>query len=147
MSEAPINVAIVGSRNYPHLDEVYHCVGFLPKDSVIVSGGALGVDFTAKLAAYDYGLECAEFLPDWQTYGKRAGAIRNRKIVDNADVLIAFWDGESKGTMITVDMARKAGKKLAIVCPGDKCRAPHEVRDTLKIIFDVLDAPSTERTR
>jgi len=52
------------------------------------------------------------FTPEWDKYGKRAGAIRNQEIVNEADTIIAFWDGQSKGTKITIDMALKAGKPL-----------------------------------
>ena len=51
---------------------------------------------------------------DWERYGRGAGMIRNKQIIADADVVIAFWDGASKGTKNSVELARKAKKKLAI---------------------------------
>jgi len=54
---------------------------------------------------------------DWQQYGRRAGAIRNRRIVAAASRVVAFWDGASKGTSITIDMARELGKPVEVIGP------------------------------
>jgi hypothetical protein len=54
------------------------------------------------------------FKPDWDKYGKRAGFIRNELIINEADKIIAFWDGESKGTKLSIDLAIKAGKPIDI---------------------------------
>jgi hypothetical protein len=87
----------------------------LPLDTVIISGGARGADRMAVSAARDRGMRCVEYLPDWNRLGKAAGAKRNQQIVDDCDRVIAFWDGYSKGTAITIDMARRAGKPVEIV--------------------------------
>ena len=47
-------------------------------------------------------------------YGKRAGLIRNEKIVENSSVIVAFWDGESKGTFHTIQLAKKFNKDIYI---------------------------------
>lgn len=57
------------------------------------------------------------YKPDWARYGRAAGAIRNKQIVDACDKLIAFWDGKSKGTKISIDMAEKQGKLLKVILP------------------------------
>ena len=77
--------------------------------SEIVSGGARGVDEYAEAWAKLKGVKSKIFKPDW-SLGKSAGAIRNRKIVDYCDQLIAFWDGKSKGTLISIEMAKSANK-------------------------------------
>jgi hypothetical protein len=54
-----------------------------------------------------------EMPADWNKHGKRAGFIRNIEMLDMLnpveDIVIAFWDGESRGTMHTVDNARERG--------------------------------------
>jgi predicted Rossmann fold nucleotide-binding protein DprA/Smf involved in DNA uptake len=76
---------------------------------VIVSGGARGVDQAAAGEARRLGLPVIEYLPDWAAYGRAAGMIRNRLIVGNADAVIAFWDGQSRGTRASIELARKIG--------------------------------------
>ncbi len=46
---------------------------------------------------------------DWDRLGRKAGPIRNAQIVFNADRVVAFWDGKSRGTLNTVVQADRAG--------------------------------------
>lgn len=107
-------VAIVGTRVYPHLDRVRSYIATLPPDTTIVSGGALGVDSTAEQAARARGLDVLIFRADWQRDGKGAGLKRNTQIVESADVVVAFWDGESAGTLDSIKKATKRNKKVVI---------------------------------
>lgn len=75
----------------------------------IVSGGALGPDFMAIEYAMAYNIPYKVFKPDWEKYGKSAGMIRNIEMLKYADHLIAFWDGQSKGTKQIIDNASKYG--------------------------------------
>jgi predicted Rossmann fold nucleotide-binding protein DprA/Smf involved in DNA uptake len=108
-------VAIVGSRDYKDLDDVRKYVSSLPKGTMVISGGAKGVDTAAAIAARERGLEKKEYLPQWHEYGKRAAFIRNTMIVKMSDEVVAFWDGKSKGTKMTIDIANKAGKPVRII--------------------------------
>jgi len=102
-----MKVAIIGSRNLQVKMEEY-----LPKNiSLIISGGARGIDTLAEEYADRNGIPKLIFLPDYKRYGKRAPLIRNKLIVDNADIIIAFWDGQSRGTKFTTDYAKKAKQK------------------------------------
>lgn len=112
-----MRIAIVGSRDYPDPDHIIEYVDGLPAGTVVVSGAARGVDRIAAAAARTRGLEVVEYPADWQTYGKRAGMLRNSDIVDNADWVVAFWDGQSKGTKHTIQLAQSACKLAAIVTP------------------------------
>jgi hypothetical protein len=106
-------LAVVGSRTWKDWLTVRREINKLKPDE-IVSGGAQGVDRMAKDVADRDNFCYIEFLPNWNKYGKRAGAVRNKQIVDYCDKLIAFWDGKSKGTKISIDMAEKAGKLLNV---------------------------------
>jgi len=102
--------ALVGSREYRDLQAVREVVRLFPaRGTVIVSGGARGVDQAAAEEAKKLGLPVVEYLPDWHRHGRAAGMIRNRQIVANADAVIAFWDGQSRGTRHTVELANKVG--------------------------------------
>jgi len=106
-----MNIAIIGSRNITKLN----LVKYLPKDiSLIVSGGAKGIDALAEQYADKNGIPKLIFLPDYKRHGKIAPLIRNKQIVDNADIVIAFWDGTSRGTKFTIDYANKCGKKIVV---------------------------------
>ena len=110
-----MKIAVVGSRTFPRLDMVRQFVWEQERTTVIVSGGAIGVDEAAVSEAKRLGMPYEVHLPDWQRYGRRAGAVRNQQIVDAAHEVVAFWDGVSKGTKITMDLAQQAGKPLRVV--------------------------------
>ena len=85
----------------------------------IISGGAPGVDEEARLFAkekmYDYICFKPYHLLDSQAEFKpKYFFTRNRQIVDNADYVLALWDGESNGTKYTMGYAEKKGKKLEV---------------------------------
>lgn len=56
------------------------------------------MDTLAKEAAELLGLGFAEFLPDYSAYGKAAPLLRNRRIIEECDMVLAFWDLHSPGT-------------------------------------------------
>lgn len=113
-----MKLAVVGSRTWKDWLMVRQEINKFPcLETEIVSGGAAGVDRMAKDVAERDNFSYTEFRPDWNKYGKRAGAVRNKQIVDYCDKLIAFWDGQSKGTKISIDLAEKAGKLLKVYNP------------------------------
>lgn len=107
-------VAIIGSRDFADLDAVRAFVRGLPVDTVVVSGGARGVDRVAAAEAQRCGLTIVVYRADWIRYGRRAGYLRNVSIVEHAERVVAFWDGASKGTRHTIEIARRAGTPVEI---------------------------------
>ena len=104
--------AIIGSRNITAFD----LSKVVPSDTtVIVSGGATGVDTLAARYARAKRLPLVEFKPNYREFGKGAPFVRNRQIIDYCDNVVAVWDGVSKGTKYTVDYARKQGKKVKLI--------------------------------
>ena len=79
---------------------------------VVVSGTARGADRLGERYARERGYEIRQFPADWLNDEKKAGPIRNAKMADNADALIAFWDGQSRGTKNMIETAKK--KELAV---------------------------------
>jgi predicted Rossmann fold nucleotide-binding protein DprA/Smf involved in DNA uptake len=82
---------------------------------VIVSGGAVGVDRTAEVTARKLSMQVCIHEAHWAHYGRSAGMVRNRLIVQGCDVLVAFYDGTSKGTANTIGVARSMHKPLYII--------------------------------
>ena len=125
-----MKVAIVGSRDFPVLSLVKSYIYTLPREDIIVSGGAKGVDQMAEKTAKERGMNTVVFLPDWDRHGKGAGFLRNKEIVALADVVVAFWDGFSRGTLSTIDLAREAGKPL-MVRTMVRYRSQHEYQERI----------------
>ena len=113
-----MKIAIVGSRDFPDLEVVKEYVRGLPEGTVVISGGARGVDSTAEAEARLCGLEVISFVPDWNKHGKKAGFLRNVDIVEACDKLVAFWDGKSKGTQHSLTLAKTMGKEWRIIFPA-----------------------------
>lgn len=112
-------VAIVGSRSWQDKNAVYRYVDSLPEETVVISGGAPGVDTLAAIATKQRIRLGADLRFDvipamWDVYGKSAGMKRNGAIVALADRIVAFWDGQSRGTADTIAKARRAGKPVEI---------------------------------
>jgi len=113
-----MNLAVVGSRTFNDyhilkstLDPLVESFGI----TTIVSGGAKGADTLAEKYAKEYVLHLIVFPADWDTHGKRAGYIRNVDIWNNADLGVAFWDGQSKGTAHSFEISKKQKKKLYVL--------------------------------
>jgi len=81
----------------------------------VVSGMARGVDSIAADLAIDAGIIVNEFPADWDKFGKSAGYRRNEEMAQFGTHLLAFWDGESKGTGHMIDIAEREGVPVRIV--------------------------------
>jgi hypothetical protein len=85
----------------------------------IISGTARGADKLGENLAELYDLKLSKFPANWDLYGKSAGYIRNEEMAKYAKedngILIAFWDGESKGTSHMIDLAIKHTLKVRVV--------------------------------
>ena len=106
-----MKIAIIGSRTVI----VKNLGEYISKNDELVSGGAKGVDSCAAEYAKANGMKITEFLPEYEKYGRAAPIVRNKKIVDYADKVIAFWDGSSKGTASVIKYAENTGKSCTVV--------------------------------
>ena len=106
-----MKIAIIGSRGIKNAPIDHH----VSVGDEIVSGGAEGVDTCAAKYAREKGIKLTVFLPEYSLYGRGAPLVRNRKIVEYADKVIAFWDGKSKGTLFTINYAKKIKKECLII--------------------------------
>lgn len=104
---------IAGSRDYKDyqflcscLEDVEYCGWNI---SQVIVGGARGVDQMGERWAKEMGITYEVYPAEWVTFGKGAGYIRNKVMAQNAEALIAFWDGKSKGTKHMIDTAIELG--------------------------------------
>jgi hypothetical protein len=114
-TSTPKKIAIVGSRNLRPHKQIERFLRSLPAGTMIVSGGARGPDSIAVEYAQKIGLPTKVFPANWDMHGRSAGMIRNAVIVAEADEVIAFWDGVSRGTAFTIERAKKTGKPCRVV--------------------------------
>ena len=107
-----MKVAIIGSRGL-----VTNDLGKYLPDGVteIVSGGAMGIDTCARAYASEKNIPLTEFLPEYRRYGRGAPLKRNVQIVDDADAVLAFWDGESRGTKFVIDYCNRLSKPVTVI--------------------------------
>lgn len=107
-----MKIAIIGSRGITDIDIAQY---INEKPECVISGGAKGVDTLAAQYARNNGIKLLELRPNYAMHGRAATFIRNRQIVENADKVLAFWDGQSKGTQYTINHAKKLGKQVQII--------------------------------
>lgn len=112
-------IAVVGTRNYPDYD---HFIGWIKyytqnvTNVCFVSGGAQsGGDALIKRYAEENEMYIIEHFPQYDVWGKNAPFTRNRKIVEDAEMMIAFWDGKSTGTAHVLGLAKEKGIPIRIV--------------------------------
>ena len=106
-----MKVAIIGSRNLT----VDNLQKYLPDDTTeIVSGGAKGIDSCAKAYALANGIKLTEFLPEYNKYGRGAPLKRNLQIIQYSDLVIAFWDGKSRGTEYVIKNCKTENKPITV---------------------------------
>lgn len=94
------------------------------KITEVVSGACKGPDLLGENWAVKNGVPIKRFPANWESYGLSAGPIRNCKMVEYADILIAFWDGKSHGTKHIIEYAIE--KNLQVFVKEIK----HEVQQT-----------------
>ena len=109
-----MKIGIIGSRKLKlnPLEIMERLKGF--EVSEIISGGAKGIDTTARMVAKILNVPCREFKPEYFKYGRIAPFIRNEKIIETSDVIFAFWNGNSTGTENALNIARRKNKPFKI---------------------------------
>jgi len=110
-----VRVAIVGSRRFSAPERVAEYVKSLPPRASVITGSASGVDAAATKAARAKGIPVQVLPASFEELADASkSAARNQRLVDACDVLVAFWDGASKGTRATVDRALDSGKEVHV---------------------------------
>ena len=110
-----MRVAIVGSRHFSDPVRVLDYDKSLPPSASIITGSASGVDAAATKAAREKGIPVQVIPASFDELADASkSAARNQRLVDACDVLVAFWDGGSKGTRSTVERALDSGKEVHV---------------------------------
>lgn len=111
-------VIIAGSRSLEDYELVKAYADFklsnIEDEIEIVSGAGSGADALGERYAKEKGFRIKRFPAEWDKYGRRAGPMRNRLMAEYADALLAYWDGESRGTANMIKEAQARGLKVGI---------------------------------
>lgn len=114
-------VIIAGCRDFSDYDLLREkCLYYLQNirqthNVVIVSGHASGADALGERFATEQNFQTIVMLADWDKYGRSAGPKRNTQMAEVADALIAFWDGQSRGTKNMIEIAKQKGLNVKVV--------------------------------
>jgi hypothetical protein len=112
---------VAGGRDFDNQDLLIRVlngladVEYADQEISIVTGMARGADRIAYEFAQHHQIHYYPFPADWDRYGKRAGFVRNEAMAKFSDGLLAFWDGQSRGTGHMVNTMRGLGKPVHVV--------------------------------
>lgn len=113
-----MRVIIAGGRDYKDYSTLKsRCEEILEgqKQVTILSGGQRGADTLGEIYGETKGYKVIKYEADWKRHGKAAGPIRNREMAAQADLLIAFFNGQSPGTQSMINEARRKNLKIRII--------------------------------
>jgi hypothetical protein len=115
---------IAGSRTIRNAKLIYETLDIIHaglKLTEVISGGAPGPDRIGAAWAVDNNLHVKWMYAQWETYGKAAGYIRNTEMAEYAAnhqepaTVVAFWNGQSRGTANMIDLANKFDLEKLII--------------------------------
>lgn len=133
-----MRVIVAGSRDNVSQTDIDHAIeasGWVKEITVVVSGAARGVDRMGENWAKRNGITIDSRPANWDKYGKSAGYKRNQEMADNADALIAVWDGVSRGTGHMVDIAKAKKLPVFVYNLKDGCKTFYNCGPCVVIIF------------
>jgi len=114
-----MKLIVAGSRSIKDKEIVHKYIteyeDLVERVDHIICGGAKGVDLSAVLYAMRYSLPYTVFLPNYKMYGKIAPLIRNEKMSTYGDVLLAIWDGKSRGTIHMKECMERLDKPVILI--------------------------------
>lgn len=112
-----MKIAIIGSRSL---------TAEIPESCIpqgvteIYSGGAKGIDTSARNFARKHRILITDILPEYDLYGRRAPLLRNDLIISMADKVFIFWDGKSKGTQYALKKCKELSKPYVLYVYNEK---------------------------
>lgn len=122
-----MKILIAGSRNIPSeeredigrdMREALLKLKEKHEEVVLISGAARGIDSLAAEVAQGLGIKVDFYPAQWSVYGRGAGMIRNKTMVEKCDLALIYWDGSSPGTANTIEQLKAKNKKFFIYHMG-----------------------------
>ena len=113
-----MRVLVCGDRNWTDKSLIHEHLSSITNLELVIEGAARGADRLAGQVASEMGVPVQEFPADWDTFGKAAGPIRNRKMLDlKPDLVVAFYSdiSKSKGTKDCIFEANRRGIEVRLL--------------------------------
>lgn len=111
-----MKILITGGRDFNNKLLIENTLNqFINEWDIVLHGGAMGADTLADDFCKLNNIQTEIYKPQYEIWGKDAPLIRNTEMVKKCDVVIAFWNGKSKGTKYTIDKADRYNKKTYII--------------------------------
>lgn len=113
-------IVVAGGRDFTDYNIaknfIKSCIKEIDQNDTILflSGGCRGADLMGERFAAEYGFEVERHPADWKRYGRGAGPKRNKEMAELCDLLICFWNGQSKGTKSMIEYAQTYKKDIRI---------------------------------
>ncbi len=108
-----------GDRNWSSYEIIRRELEKLDDNTTIIEGCANGADSISGYIARQLKYRVLEFPADWKKYGRAAGPIRNKQMLDEGDpdLVLAFHTDiqKSKGTKNMIEQAEKRGIKIILI--------------------------------
>jgi hypothetical protein len=119
-----MRVLVCGSRSWTDEAAIQRALeGLPPGPTTILHGGARGADQLAGRIAKRLGYSVEVHEADWRI-GRRAGLERNMRMLDSKpDLVLTFWDEQSRGTGHTITEARRRNIPVVVVTEGHTIKA------------------------
>jgi len=114
-----MKLLVTGGRDFDDFDFLKENLDKLLKEhgplECLIHGGAQGADFLAHKWAHLNNIEQKVYVADWKLYGRAAGIIRNKKMLEDGkpDLVAAFPTG-GPGTKNMIEISQKAQIKVKI---------------------------------
>lgn len=111
-----MRVVVCGSRNWNNDERIKQFIDKLPDGALVTTGGAPGADALAHKFATERGLATEVYKANWEKHGRSAGLKRNLFMLSlDPNLVVAFWDGKSRGTEHMINATKQAGILLRII--------------------------------
>lgn len=114
-----MKTVVAGSRDFNNYGLLKDKLTRMFNITEVVSGTATGADKMGEMWAVESNIPRVLYPADWDTYGKRAGHLRNLEMAKYCDQAVVFWDGESKGSKNMIDNMKKLGKPCKVILYND----------------------------
>lgn len=121
-----MRVLVCGGRHFDDALTLGSWLGGIHKNhgpiTLLIEGGAPGADFMARKFAEWQGIPVQTFEAEWDRHGRKAGPLRNRRMIveGKPDLVVAFEGGKG-----TADMVRQAEGAGIRIFRATKITTPH----------------------
>lgn len=113
-----MKILCCGDRNWTNKGRIYEILQTYPTTTIIIHGNATGADTLCKEVAESLGMIVISVPANWNKYGKAAGPIRNKEMLDMVpEEVIAFHNDikNSRGTKNCITQARQRGIRTIVL--------------------------------